>query len=301
MAERRRNVAEAMLLRICIILLTVAALLSPAAFAAGDSSGGGAAIPLYMDWSDPADGASDISVMPVIQCKFSHNVAQGSGSEQNKTLITLEAAGGTNVDINVFMADAQIEFDKRQFIYISPVEPLSYGTTYILTVHEGIQAKNGMTTDQVQTVTFTTECGQSSADEPQVSPPDFDGVREPEGSLPAENGAAPSVESAAGPAMAVSDGKADDGEDSQGSGSEGESAFFPAGEAGTAGNLNEDEGISGNGGESYKVGADGGNDGIEPFFAMGLNWAAAVLLSCLIVGAAAAGIWIGRKNRSGKK
>lgn len=65
-----------------------------------------------MDWSYPADGASGVSVTPVIQCKFSHNVAQYNVSDRNKTLITLKKADGTNVDITVFVADAQLQFDQ---------------------------------------------------------------------------------------------------------------------------------------------------------------------------------------------
>lgn len=124
---------------IILFVVLTAALLCPSAFAAGDGSGGGggAVIPLYMDWSYPADGASGVSVAPVIQCKFSHNVAQYNVSDRNKTLITLKKADGTNVDITVFVADAQLQFDKRQFLYVSPVKPLSYGTKYILTLHEG--------------------------------------------------------------------------------------------------------------------------------------------------------------------
>ena len=127
--------------------------------------------PLYMDWSYPADGASNVSVTPVIHCKFSHNVAQTNVSERNKTLVTLEDENGKEVDITVFMADSQIQFDKRQFIYVSPVRPLNYGTTYTLYLHEGIQAKNNMATDEVQTITFTTEYGRSSFNAPLVTPP----------------------------------------------------------------------------------------------------------------------------------
>ena len=167
--KRRRRRRGSILL---FVVLT-AALLCPSAFAAGDGSGGGggAVIPLYMDWSYPADGASGVSVAPVIQCKFSHNVAQYNVADRNKTLITLKKADGTNVDITVFVADAQLQFDKRQFLYVSPVKPLSYGTKYILTLHEGIQAKNNMATDEEQTVTFTTEYGRSSFNAPLVTPP----------------------------------------------------------------------------------------------------------------------------------
>ena len=159
---------------VCLSLVFLFCLsFSAASFATGDGSGGGAGavVPLYMDWSYPADGASNVSVTPVIHCKFSHNVAQTNVSERNKTLVTLEDENGREVDITVFMADSQIQFDKRQFIYVSPVRPLNYGTTYTLYLHEGIQAKNNMATDEVQTITFTTEYGRSSFNAPLVTPP----------------------------------------------------------------------------------------------------------------------------------
>ncbi len=173
MTEHSRKKCGKKLCLILCILLVGTIFLCPSAFATGDGSGGGggATIPLYMDWSYPADGASGVSVTPVIQCKFSHNVAQYNVADRNKTLITLKKADGTNVDITVFVADSQVQFDKRQFLYVSPVKPLSYGTKYILTIHEGIQAKNNMATDEEQTVTFTTEYGRSSFNTPLVTPP----------------------------------------------------------------------------------------------------------------------------------
>ncbi len=156
------------------ILLTVTIILVPfASFAAGDGTGGGkgAVVPLYMDWSYPADGASGVSVTPVIQCKFSHNVAQYNVRDRNKTLVELTEDGGGKVDINVFMADAQLYFDKRQFIYVSPVKPLKYGTGYTLTLKEGIQAKNNMATDEDQSIHFVTGYGRSDFNAPLVTPP----------------------------------------------------------------------------------------------------------------------------------
>lgn len=157
-----------------VVLLAVAIALVPiTSFAVGDGTGGGkgAVVPLYMDWSYPSDGASGVSVTPVIQCKFSHNVSQYNVRDRNKTLVEMTEDGGGKVDITVFMADAQLQFDKRQFIYVSPVKPLKYGTGYTLTLKEGIQAKNNMATDEDQSIHFVTGYGRSDFNAPLVSPP----------------------------------------------------------------------------------------------------------------------------------
>ncbi len=156
-----------------ILLALLLTCLCPKIYAAGDGTGGGggASIPLYMNWSYPGNGAVNVSVTPVIQCKFTHNVAQYTVVDRNKTRITLADDEGRMVDITVFTADSQIQFDKRQFIYVSPVKALEYGKTYVLTLHEGIQSKNNMATDEDQTISFTTEYKRSSFNLPLVSMP----------------------------------------------------------------------------------------------------------------------------------
>ena len=161
-------------IKAAVFLLAVAVMLVPfTSFAAGDGTGGGkgAVVPLYMDWSYPSDGASGVSVTPVIQCKFSHNVSQYNVRDRNKTLVEMTEDGGGKVDITVFMADTQLQFDKRQFIYVSPVKPLKYGTGYTLTLKEGIQAKNNMATDEDQSIHFVTGYGRSDFNAPLVAPP----------------------------------------------------------------------------------------------------------------------------------
>lgn len=156
-----------------VLLAAVLTLIPFASFAVGDGTGGGkgAVVPLYMDWSYPSDGASGVSVTPVIQCKFSHNVSQYNVRDRNKTLVEMTEDGGGKIDISVFMADAQLQFDKRQFIYVSPVKPLKYGTGYTLTLKEGIQAKNNMATDEDQSIHFVTGYGRSDFNAPLVAPP----------------------------------------------------------------------------------------------------------------------------------
>lgn len=123
----------------------------------GTGGGGGASVPLLMDWCYPANGETNVSTTVVIQCKYSHNVAQGNVSERNVKQFSLtKKSDGTKVDIEVYTADAQLEFDKRQYIYIRPISPLENNTTYVLFAKAGIQAKNGMVTAVDQKFEFTT-------------------------------------------------------------------------------------------------------------------------------------------------
>ena len=99
----RRKKVTGRFRHVCRLLLLFCLSFSVFSFATGDGSGGGAgaAVPLYMDWSYPADGASNVSVTPVIHCKFSHNVAQTNVSEKQDAGHSKDE-DGREVDITVF-------------------------------------------------------------------------------------------------------------------------------------------------------------------------------------------------------
>ena len=141
------------------VLFLLLSLAGPAWGAGGTGGGGGPAVPLTMDWNFPADGERNVSLTPIIQCKFSHNVAHSTVQRRNKTLVSLTKADGSPVAYQVYLVDAQIEFSKRQYIYILPTGPLEANTTYTVHVTEGVQAKNGMATEEAQSFSFTTGSG----------------------------------------------------------------------------------------------------------------------------------------------
>lgn len=320
---RRKKVTGRFLACLSLVLLFCLSF-SVSSFATGDGSGGGAGavVPLYMDWSYPADGASNVSVTPVIHCKFSHNVAQTNVSERNKTLVTLKDEDGREVDITVFMADSQIQFDKRQFIYVSPVKPLDYGTTYTLYLHEGIQAKNNMATDEVQTITFTTEYGRSSFNAPLVTPPVSNELTEEETETAgsAENGDASSGVSAGetesgeqnGDASGSGGGSASDGGSTTGDAS-GDSGDGTSGAASGDAASNSDSAPADSAdaadsessdGSADAAGAAGGSGGLRDLLnglfsgGSGLAAAAAAVILAAAAGAGVTGIWIRKKNAS---
>ena len=144
---------------ICLIFLSAfTLLLSHVAFAIGegDGGGGGPSVPLEMDWSFPANGETGVSIYTVIQCKFSHNVAHFDVAPRNAGKFLLTREDGTQVEAEVYQVDAEMEFDKRQYVYLYPKNELEEYTTYIVTAEEGVQAKNGMATEQTQSFRFTT-------------------------------------------------------------------------------------------------------------------------------------------------
>ena len=314
---------------VCLSLVFLFCLsFSAASFATGDGSGGGAGavVPLYMDWSYPADGASNVSVTPVIHCKFSHNVAQTNVSERNKTLVTLEDENGREVDITVFMADSQIQFDKRQFIYVSPVRPLNYGTTYTLYLHEGIQAKNNMATDEVQTITFTTEYGRSSFNAPLVTPPVTnelagDGCDDGNSSTPGGASADGTESGGNGSTGGNIGNNGSAGGDASGSGGgvsfdSGSTAGGAYGDSGAASGdavSNGDSALAdsadvadsdGSAGSSDAAGTTNGSGGLRDLLdglfsgGSGLAVAAAAVILAAAAGAGVTGIWIWKKNSS---
>lgn len=151
------------ILILSLIVVVVSALYPSRIFASsmggsgdGSGGGGGAGVSLYMDWSYPANGERNVSITPIIQCKYSHNVAQHTVIKRNESKFSLSTADGKEVKIRVYAADVQIEFDKRQYIYIEPSAPLSYDTTYKVVADAGMQSKNGMATEEAQSFSFTT-------------------------------------------------------------------------------------------------------------------------------------------------
>lgn len=164
----RREIKKKLLVLLCVLALLTGG--HTMAAGEGDGGGGGPAVPLELEWSFPANGETGVSVYAVIQCKFSHNVAHFDVATRNAGKFTLTRADGTGVAITVYLADAQIEFDKRQYVYLYPKQELEEFTTYLVTAEEGVQAKNGMAMEETKTFCFTT--GSKSAVPVAVATPE---------------------------------------------------------------------------------------------------------------------------------
>lgn len=123
---------------------------------AGD--GAGPSVPLYIQSSFPANGDTKVSQTPGnMWIRYSHNVADPLVSGGNTALISLMASDGSYVPVKVWCYDAQIEFDERQYIYLTPQVELNPQTTYRIVASPGVAARNGIhVTSSSESVTFTT-------------------------------------------------------------------------------------------------------------------------------------------------
>ena len=180
------------------MVMAVAAMMPMAAFAEGgngngggkgngDGSGNGGNVKLEMQSSMPADGDTEVSLTPEIQCVFSHNVTVGELAEKNLALVSMETEGGTPVEIETWVGDAQVDPALRQQLFLKPVEALTAGTTYVVRLGAGIEAKNGMKTEAEQTFSFTTAAEEQAAEataqpveQPTEQPTEQPAEQEPE-------------------------------------------------------------------------------------------------------------------------
>ena len=154
---------------IVLAVLACALLVLPAmAEGDGDGSGGGKGVPLGLASSNPADGQKDVPVKGDIQLTFNKNVIFLGIREANKTCFSLSAADGSQVPIEVIMADDQLEFEKRRDIALRPLEELKPGTAYVVRISPQLQAKNGTSLDHEVRVNFVT-AGKAAAVEKPVS------------------------------------------------------------------------------------------------------------------------------------
>ena len=92
--QKYRSSVSMLLSKVFLFFLLLFLIFSAVAFAApgdGEGGGGGSSVPLRMDWSYPADGENNVSVTPIIQCKFSHNVAHNAVIEKNTALFSWQS------------------------------------------------------------------------------------------------------------------------------------------------------------------------------------------------------------------
>jgi len=106
--------------------------------------------------SSVEDGAEDVSCQPVVELTFNKNVINMSVAEQNMTCFTLLDAEENPVEIELIMADDQIEPEKKRIISVSPVAPLNPHASYTLLISEKLTAKNGNSLDEDISIAFTT-------------------------------------------------------------------------------------------------------------------------------------------------
>ncbi|SPF45602.1 conserved exported hypothetical protein [Candidatus Desulfosporosinus infrequens] len=174
---------------IITFLLSVFPLVSYAYAAGGDGTGGanGVMKPLglvsvTLDDGTNVNKAQNIPLKPKFTLHFDKNVVYLIYWEQNTRCFHLYDNNGQELAINLTKIDDTVDFSKRQYIWVEPVEALSPGANYKLYVAPNLLAKNGgstlgMTTNnQGVTINFKTTgmetVAPSVAASAQVAAPD---------------------------------------------------------------------------------------------------------------------------------
>ena len=121
----------------------------------GDGSGGGSTEPLALVTATPANNATDIAVDSAITLEFNKNIAYATVRDGNIKAVTLWA-GADQVPADVTMADDQLQPDLRNFVTLTPTEPLKEGTVYTVKVDTSLVSKSGAVLTSPVEISFTT-------------------------------------------------------------------------------------------------------------------------------------------------
>ncbi|MFO1446098.1 Ig-like domain-containing protein [Bacillus sp. Bva_UNVM-123] len=143
--------------RILLFILILFSLSIGQIASAEGGTGGGKNEPLTLSSSSISDGATGVSLKPEIVLTFSKNIVNMKVVENNKKCFSLQTEDGVKVPINLFLADDQIEFEKRNDAIITPVDNLTQGTTYFIVVSGSLTSKSGISTGKETRISFTTK------------------------------------------------------------------------------------------------------------------------------------------------
>lgn len=144
----------------------------------GDGSGGGKDQPLALALSAPADGQKDVLTTTEILLTFNKNVVHMTVCENNKKCFALFTAGGSQIPVEVVMADDQIEPEKKRDVRLKPLQGLEPATSYTISILPELQSKSGAIAGQEILVSFTTagtipgNAGNSKGNVPANPPAD---------------------------------------------------------------------------------------------------------------------------------
>lgn len=146
-----------------IVIVIVALMLLGALSAATLSFAEGGNNPLTIESSTPADGDLDVSKDAEIVIVFSKNIVNMAVKENNANCFTMNDNEGNDIEIDIVMADDQIDREKRHDVQIIPVGGLEEGKQYTINISKDMSAKNGNTLGEDKIITFST-VGYSAED-----------------------------------------------------------------------------------------------------------------------------------------
>lgn len=155
--KKMRNLRRTFLLVILILFLGTGLWAAPKG--GGDGSGGGYMFPLSLDSSTLRRNAVNVELRPEIKLSFSKNIAHMSVREANKSYVYILDSKGKKIDSLVYIADDQVEPDKRRDLTITPKEDLRPGARYTLVVEKGVKSKSDFNLEDEVRIDFTTRSG----------------------------------------------------------------------------------------------------------------------------------------------
>ena len=151
----------------CLLLMAL-----PVQAGEGDGSGGGSTVPLGLASSTPANGQTGVELQPLIKLTFNKNVINLAIRDANKNCFTLATSAGSQVPIEVIMADDQLYPEEKRNISVKPLQALQPGTAYTLKISPELTAKNGTSLGHVVTLNFVTEGTATAAPTAPETQPD---------------------------------------------------------------------------------------------------------------------------------
>lgn len=150
----------------CLFIIPLSALAGD-----GDGTGGGQDEPLALASSSPANGQTGVGLQPVIKLTFTKNVINLSIRDANKKCFSLVSSTGSNVAIEVIMADDQIYPEEKRNVSLKPLQSLQANSTYTVKISPQLQAKSGVSLGREVTIKFTTAGNPADTSKPAPAEP----------------------------------------------------------------------------------------------------------------------------------
>lgn len=127
----------------------------------GDGSGGGKGEPLELVSSTPGDGEKGVVLDTEIRLSFSKNVINMMVKDGNLKCFSL-FADNELLEIEVLMADDQVEPELKRDVVIVPVDGLQPNKNYTIKVAPEFQSKGGVALGKELKINFSTGNGKES-------------------------------------------------------------------------------------------------------------------------------------------
>ncbi|MEN6326074.1 MAG: Ig-like domain-containing protein [Syntrophomonas sp.] len=89
--------------------------------------------------------SAQVPLKPTIKLAFDKNVVYGDIWLNNQQSLNMFTSSGDQVPAKVFRISDQVNFEARQYIFITPLQDLNPGEGYRIVINPGLLAKSGAT------------------------------------------------------------------------------------------------------------------------------------------------------------